>query len=242
MSFAEASYAVAEGGRVTVTVQLSANPERTVEIPLTATAQGATTAPGGTDPDYLAPPASVTFATGQTERTFTFSATQDPDDDDGESVLLGFGMLPARVNAGATATVNITDDDEPRVNVTPQTLRVVQGRSTTYRVTLNTRPTGNVTVTPASDNPDVTFQPTKPDLHACGMEQRAERHGQRARRFRRPIGHDHPHRQRLPGSHHGPRRERDGHGGATATTATATTTTTAVNIRKQRGKHSEPSA
>ena len=32
MSFAEASYAVAEGGRVTVTVQLSANPERTVEI------------------------------------------------------------------------------------------------------------------------------------------------------------------------------------------------------------------
>ena len=101
----------------------------------------------------------MTFPTGQTERTITFTAEQDPDDDDGESVLLGFGTLPARVSAGATATVSITDDDGPGVNVTPQMLRVVQGRSATYRVTLNTRPTGNVTVTPASDNPDVTFEP-----------------------------------------------------------------------------------
>ena len=128
-------------------------------------------------------------------------------------------MLPARVNAGATATVNITDDDEPRVNVTPQTLRVVQGRSTTYRVTLNTRPTGNVTVTPASDNPDVTFQPTSLIFMPAAWNSAQSVTVSAPRRFRRPIGHDHPHRQRLPGSHHGPRRERDGHGGATATTA-----------------------
>ena len=160
VSFAEASYAVAEGGPVTVTVQLSADPERTVEVPLTATAQGGATAPGGNDPpDYLAPPATVTFATGQTERTFTFSTTQDFDDDDGENVLLEFDTLPDRVIAGAAATVNITDDDGPGVNVSPLNLNVVQGRSATYRVTLNTRPTGDVTVTPASDNPDVTFEP-----------------------------------------------------------------------------------
>ena len=162
VSFAEAAYTVAEGGRVTVTVRLDKDPERTVDIPLTATAQGGATAPGGTDPDYVAPPASVMFTTGQTERTFTFSATQDPDDDDGEKVLLGFGtLLPARVSAGTPSetTVSITDDDGPGVNVTPQMLRVVQGRSATYRVTLNTRPTGDVTVTPASDNPDVTFEP-----------------------------------------------------------------------------------
>ena len=100
VSFAAAAYTVAEGGRVTVTVRLSADPERMVDIPLTATAQDGATAPGGTDPDYVAPPASVMFTTGQTERTFTFSATQDPDDDDGESVLLGFGTLPDRVSAG----------------------------------------------------------------------------------------------------------------------------------------------
>ena len=160
VSFAEASYAVAEGGRVTVTVRLSADPKRTVEVPLTVTAQGGATAPGGNDPpDYLAPPATVSFATGQTERTFTFSTTQDFDDDDGENVLLEFGTLPDRVIAGAAATVNITDDDEPGVNFSPLNLNVVQGRSATYRVTLNTRPTDDVTVAPASDNPDVTFEP-----------------------------------------------------------------------------------
>ena len=105
VSFAAAAYTVAEGGMVTVTVRLSADPERMVDIPLTVTAQGGATAPGGNDPpDYLAPPATVTFATGQTERTFTFSATQDSDDDDGETVLLGFGtLLPARVSAGNTS-------------------------------------------------------------------------------------------------------------------------------------------
>ena len=132
-----------------------------VDIPLTATAQGGATAPGGNDPDYVAPPTTVTFDTGQTEQTFTFSATQDPDDDDGESVLLGFGTLPDRVSAGTQnqTTVNIADDDGPGVNLSPLNLNVVQGRSATYRVTLNTRPTGDVTVTPASDNPDVTFEP-----------------------------------------------------------------------------------
>ena len=55
--------------------------------------------------------------------------------------------------------MNIADDDGPGVNLSRLTLNVVQGRSATYRVTLNTRPTGDVTVTPASDNPDVTFEP-----------------------------------------------------------------------------------
>ena len=160
VSFAESSYAVAEGGSVTVTVRLNADPKREVQIPLTATAQGGATPPGGTNPDYAAPPTSVRFTRGQTERTFTFSATQDPDDDDGESVELGFGTpLPDRVSAGTTTTVNIDDDDGPGVNLSPLNLNVVQGRSATYRVTLNTRPTGDVTVTPASDNPDVTFEP-----------------------------------------------------------------------------------
>ena len=161
VSFAAAAYTVAEGGMVTVTVRLSADPERMVDIPLTAAAQSNATPPGETDPDYVAPPTTVTFDTGQTEQTFTFSATQDPDDDDGESVLLGFGTLPDRVSAGTTsqATVNIADDDGPGVNLSPLNLNVVQGRSATYRVTLDTRPTGDVTVTPASDNPDVTFEP-----------------------------------------------------------------------------------
>ena len=56
-------------------------------------------------------------------------------------------------------TVTITDDDEPGVNVSRLTLNVVQDRSATYTVVLGTRPTGDVTVTPASDNPLITFSP-----------------------------------------------------------------------------------
>ena len=155
--FAKASYSVAEGGTVTVTVQLSADPERLVVIPLTDTPQdGATTA------DYV-DPTMVTFNPGETEQTFTFTTTQDTDDDDGESVLLGFENLPDRVIAGMSTqtTVNIADDDGPGVNVIPQMLNVVQGRTATYRVSLNTLPTTTtpVTVTPSSDNTEVTFTP-----------------------------------------------------------------------------------
>ena len=101
----------------------------------------------------------MTFATGQTERIITFTAEQDQVDDDGESVLLGFGTLPDRVIAGAAATVNIADDDGPGVNLSPLNLNVVQGRSATYTLVLATLPPGAVTVTPSSDNMEVTFSP-----------------------------------------------------------------------------------
>ncbi len=162
VNFAKASYSVAEGGTVTVTVQLSADPERLVEIPLTFTPQGITTAPGGADPpDYLALPTMVTFTTGETEQTFDFRTEQDDVDDEGESVQIGFDTLPARVTAGTRdeTTVNIADDDGPGVTVSPQTLNVVQGRSATYTVVLATQPTSDVTVTLASDNTKVTFEP-----------------------------------------------------------------------------------
>ena len=60
----------------------------------------------------------MTFnAGGDLTQTFTFTATADTVDDDGESVLLGFGTMPdARVTAGTTSqsTVSITDDDDCR--------------------------------------------------------------------------------------------------------------------------------
>ena len=72
-----------------MTVELSADPERTVVIPLTATDQGSTS------PADYSVPLSVTFNDGELSKTITFTATQDTDDDDGESVLLGFGTRPA---------------------------------------------------------------------------------------------------------------------------------------------------
>ena len=61
-------------------------------------------------------PASVIFVPLDTEQTINFTASSDTDNDDGESVKLGFGnTLPTGVSAGTTdeAVVTITDDDVP---------------------------------------------------------------------------------------------------------------------------------
>ena len=155
VSFGAASYTVAEGGDVTVRVELSADPERSVTVPLTTTNQD-----DASDADYSGVPASVTFDSGETSKTFTFTATDDSVDDDGESVLLGFGTLPTLVSAGtpATTTVSITDNDVAGVTVSPTTVTVAEGGTATYGVRLNTEPTGavSVTINDPTDNTDVT--------------------------------------------------------------------------------------
>ena len=124
VAFEASTYTVAESddssttdvteNAVEVKVTLSADPLREVIIPITRTNQG-----GATNSDYSGVPTSVTFASGDTEKTFTFTATPDTADDDEDQVKLSFGTLPAGVTAGTTAetTVAITDDDDPQVTV-----------------------------------------------------------------------------------------------------------------------------
>ena len=69
MWFEAAAYNAAEGGSVWVGVRLSADPDRTVAIPITTTNQG-----GASDADYSGVPASLTFKSGETFKTFSFSA------------------------------------------------------------------------------------------------------------------------------------------------------------------------
>ena len=111
VQFEQGAYSVAEGDPITVTVTLSADPERQLVIPISTENLG-----GAGSTDYSGVPASVTFSPTETEQTFVFTAAQDDEDDDGERVRLSFGSMPdARVNAGtpATTTVSITDDDPP---------------------------------------------------------------------------------------------------------------------------------
>ena len=114
VSFGAATYTAAEGSGVTVTVQLSSDPGRRVTIPITAANHG-----GASNGDYSGVPANVTFGATERRKTFTFTATQDTVDDDGESVQLGFGTLPTDVSAGrpSTSTVSITDNDTRGVTV-----------------------------------------------------------------------------------------------------------------------------
>ena len=88
---------------------------RSVTIPISRTNQGGATMAT----TRACRPTSVTFNSGDTEKSITFTATDDSVDDDDESVLLGFGTLPTGVSAGtpSEATVNITDDDVPTVTV-----------------------------------------------------------------------------------------------------------------------------
>ena len=115
VSFGSAAYTVAEGGTVEVTVTLDPDPGRMVTIPITKANQGT-----ASDADYSGVPANVVFNSGETEKSITFSATQDTIDDDGESVRLAFGAMPDGVSAGTPTetTVTITDDDAAAGKVT----------------------------------------------------------------------------------------------------------------------------
>ena len=106
--FGATSYTAIEGvGGATVTVALSVAAARSVTVRLTKTHLG-----GATSADYAGVPSSVTFATGETEKTFIVTAVDDTADDDGESVRLGFDTLPAGVALGSpsTATVALVQD------------------------------------------------------------------------------------------------------------------------------------
>ena len=159
VSFEQSAYSLDEGSNVTVNVTLSADPERQVVIPITKTEQG-----GATSDDYSGVPDNVTFENGETEKAFTFTATQDRIDDDGtdtgEAVRLSFGSsLPSGVSAGIAnhATVTIIDDDGVGIAVSPTTLRIPEGGSKTYTVVLASQPTASVTVTvTAPSNSDIT--------------------------------------------------------------------------------------
>ena len=145
VSFGASTYTAAEGGTATVTVTLSADPERTVEVPITTTNQG-----GASAADYSGVPTSVTFDAGDTSQPITFTATQDTEDDDDESVLLAFGALPTGVTAVSPSetTVSIRDDDDPQVTVSfgAATYTAAEGGTATVTVTLSADPERTVEV------------------------------------------------------------------------------------------------
>ena len=104
VSFDQTTYTAAEADSIQIALTLGSDPERTIEIPLSFSEQG-----GASSVDYSVISDKVTFNSGEISKSFTFTATQDTDDDDGESVKLGFRSLPPGVTAGITteATVSI---------------------------------------------------------------------------------------------------------------------------------------
>ena len=129
VSFGAATYTAREGGSgASVSVELDATPGRSVTVPLTTTHRE-----GATGADYSGVPSSVTFGSNETRQTFTVTATNDTADDDGESLSIGFGTLPANVSAGSPAVVALDDDDGSSVR------RVRVGFDTGVSITFQVR-------------------------------------------------------------------------------------------------------
>ena len=110
------------GTTASVTVSLNAAPRRAITIPIVAVLGD-----GATADDYSLSAPSLVFAPGETEKSLTLTATDDSEDDDGESITIVFGTLPSGVRAGvqATVTVSIADDDG---EATGQTVTIRPGR------------------------------------------------------------------------------------------------------------------
>ena len=130
VSFGADSYTATEGGdAASVVVSLGEALTADVVVPIETTNEG-----GASDGDYSGVPSSLTFTAGDTEETITVTATNDVADDDNESVKLGFGTLPAALQAGSTAetTVNLADNENPVADSTTTLVtnqNHVQGRS-----------------------------------------------------------------------------------------------------------------
>ena len=127
--FGSASYTAAEGGSAAeVTVVLSADPERRVEVPIAVSLRG-----GADADDYSGVPASLTFQRGETSKLFQVTAVDDSLNDDDEHLLLSFGPLPERMSPDGPfeSTVALKDDDFPVVEArfSAASYTVVEGGS-----------------------------------------------------------------------------------------------------------------
>ena len=142
---------MAEGETATVSVFLNTDPKRSRSILISTTNLG-----GATNADYTGVPSSLTFASGETKKTFTFTAVDDTENDDGERVELGFEGLPTGVSPGGspTATVSIADNDGPAVTVSFEArgYGVAEGRTVSVSVLLSADPERSVSIPLATTN------------------------------------------------------------------------------------------
>ena len=112
VSFSPGSRTVNEGSSATVTVTVDPAADRSLSIPVSASSNNAESG------DYSVSGTPLTFASGDTTKTFTISTKNDSDRND-ETVNLAFGQLPAAVGTGTQSTTQLTINDTtpaPRSN------------------------------------------------------------------------------------------------------------------------------
>ena len=124
VAFDAAALTVSESGTAaSFTVVLDSAPGHPVTIPLVVALGD-----GATADDYTLSAPSAVFAPGETEKSLTLTAVDDGDDDDGETLTIGFGDLPPGIRAGPRSSVSvaIADDDGAAAG---QTVTIRRGRA-----------------------------------------------------------------------------------------------------------------
>ncbi len=153
---------------LTVTEEDTTGDSYTVVLATEPDADVTVTVGGFTGTDVTATPALLTFGTGTggggwaTAQTVKVTAGDDANASN-ESVTLTHAASGATgYTVGldiADVEVSVTDNDTAGVTLSPRALTVDEGSMGSYTVVLDTEPSADVTVTPSSNNADVTFLP-----------------------------------------------------------------------------------
>ncbi len=143
---------VAEGGSSTYTVKLNTQPSANVKV----------TVGGTSETDLTVSPGSLTFTTENwnTAQTVTASAAEDADAVDDTATLTHTASGGGYGSVSKDLRVTVEDNDTAAITVSPTTLTVAEGGSSTYTVVLNTQPSANVKVTVGgTSETDLTVSP-----------------------------------------------------------------------------------
>ncbi|MBX7147565.1 hypothetical protein K1X76_00645 [bacterium] len=137
-------------GTVTVTVTLASAAGQQVTVDY-ATSNGTATAGS----DYTAASGTLTFAAGETSKTFDISITSDTTDEPDENLVVTLSNATVASIADSTATVTITDDDAaPSLSI--DDVSVGESGSASFTVTLSAASGKTVTVTYTTSNGTAT--------------------------------------------------------------------------------------
>ena len=148
------SLTIDEDSTDTYTVELNTQPSGDVMVAITSNNTDVTVS----SPSLTLSSLTFTTTTWNTPQTVTVTAGEDDDAADDMATLThkpnggGYNSV-----SNASLTVTVTDNDTAGVTVFPETpLTIAEGSTGNYSVVLDTQPLGTVTVTPGSDNVDVT--------------------------------------------------------------------------------------
>jgi hypothetical protein len=153
------SLSLVEGITGTLTISLTSEPTATVAVTLTSDSPRCTVSPTSVE---------LTSTNWQTGMTVMVTAVDNQVVDGAAScnVTSIAGSDDANYDGltGEPVTVNVTDNDQAGIVISPTTLSLVEGITGTVRITLTSEPTATVAVTLISDSPRCTVSPTSTNL------------------------------------------------------------------------------